>query len=46
VERDGYRFAADNDQVFDFTMSPARSDVGHEVSIRWLEANSERLEAT
>ena len=45
LERNGYSLSADNDQVFDFTMSVARGDVRHEEITRWLEGNSERLEA-
>jgi len=45
LERNGYRFTADNDQVFDITMSVARGDVRHKEITRWLEENSERLEA-
>ena len=45
VERNGRRLTADNDQVFDFTMSVARGDIHHKEITRWLEENSERLEA-
>ena len=42
LERNGYRLTADNDQVFDFTMSVARGNVRHREITRWLEENSER----
>ena len=45
LERNGYSLSADNDQVFDFTMSVAHGDVRHEEITQWLEDNSERLEA-
>ena len=46
LERNGYRLAAENDQVFDFTMNVARGQVRRREIARWLEENSERLEAT
>lgn len=45
LERNGYRFTADNDQVFDLTMNVARGDMGHKEITRWLEENCEPLEA-
>ncbi|MFN2137726.1 MAG: type II toxin-antitoxin system death-on-curing family toxin [Candidatus Promineifilaceae bacterium] len=45
LERNGYRFTADNDQVFDLTMSVARGDMRHKKITRWLEESCERLEA-
>lgn len=45
LERNGYRFTADNDQVFDLTMKVARGDIRQKEITRWLEENSERLEA-
>ena len=43
LERNGLRLTADNDQVFEFTMSVARGRVRHKEISRWLEENSERL---
>jgi death-on-curing protein len=45
LERNGYRFTADNDQVFDLTMNVARADIRHKEITRWLQENCERLEA-
>jgi death on curing protein len=42
----GYRFAATNEQVFDFAVSVERSDVRREEITRRLEENGEWLEAT
>ena len=46
LERNGYRFTANNDQVFDLTMNVARGVIRQKEITRWLEENSERLEAT
>jgi death-on-curing protein len=46
LERNGHRLAADNDEVFDFTMNVARGELRRQEITRWLEENSERLEAT
>lgn len=43
LERSGLRLTADNDQVFEFTMSVARGGLRHKEITRWLEENSERL---
>ena len=45
LERNGHRLAADNNEVFDFTMNVARGEVRRQEITRWLEENSERLEA-
>jgi prophage maintenance system killer protein len=46
LEWNAHRLAADNDEVFDFTMNVARGEVRRKEITRWLEENSERLEAT
>ena len=43
LERNGYRLAAGNEQVFEFTMLVARGDATHEGIACWLKENSERL---
>ena len=45
LERNSYRLTADNAQVFDLTMGVACGNVGHKEISRWLEENTERLEA-
>ena len=43
LERNSYRLIANNDQVFEFTMSVARGDTRHQDIARWLQDNSEKL---
>jgi death-on-curing protein len=45
LERNGCKLTADNDQVFECTMSVPRGDVRHKQIAQWLEENSERLDA-